>query len=77
MNARDISRYLGEFQPTSVGTPAKPCGCGDTVFYRLASYVPWLCRSRRPPGKARWRRGDDGKLRTAVRRRFVAPRPRS
>ena len=83
MNARDIARYVLELTPIAHGaTPAAPCRCGDTVFYRLQVDGPWLCRNCRPPGAAGWRtvrcvhepRCDPPEhQRSAVVRWFVAP----
>jgi hypothetical protein len=39
--------YLAEFRP-GPATPAGPCQCGDTVFYRLAERSPWRCRTCEP-----------------------------
>jgi hypothetical protein len=39
--------YLAEFRP-GPDTPAGPCQCGDTVFYRLAERSPWRCRTCEP-----------------------------
>lgn len=56
MTGRDIAKYLLEFTVIGHGaTPARPCPCGDVVYYRLAIDGPWLCRSCRPPGNAGWR----------------------
>ena len=56
MNARDIALYALEFTVIGHGaTPAKPCPCGDTAFYRLQVDGPWLCRTCRPSGNDGWR----------------------
>ena len=80
MNARDIGEYIAEFTPTN-GTPTKPCGCGDRVYYRFTPDGPWLCRTCPRPATT-WRMADcwhypqcdpPQHLRSTVDRWFVLP----
>jgi hypothetical protein len=79
MTPRDMAEYVAEFTPTH-GKPLMACRCGDRVFYQLAEFQPWLCRSCHPLGTAGWRSAEcrhrplcepPKHVRSAVHRWFV------